>query len=179
MGRLTVSKEFTFDCAHMLTGHEALCKNLHGHTYKVQVKVYDEQITEGSSAEMVIDFKYLKKAIEECIKDLFDHALILSSESFRGEAENELLRWAEKYGMRHYDMPSRTTAENMAIHFADCFVHIQRNKFDLGIGVCKHIKDLVGKSLPHKINTLKVEFHFFELFQTAANAFCLGTGDRR
>lgn len=128
MGRLTVSKEFTFDCAHMLTGHEALCKNLHGHTYKVQVKVYDEQITEGSSAEMVIDFKHLKKAIEECIKDLFDHALILSSESFRGEAENELLRWAEKYDMRHYVMPSRTTAENMAIHFEElirCYLNNQ------------------------------------------------------
>lgn len=128
MGRLTVSKEFTFDCAHMLTGHEALCKNLHGHTYKVQVKVYAEQITGGSSAEMVLDFKYLKRAIEECIKDLFDHALILSSESFRGKAENELLRWAEKYNMRHYVMPSRTTAENMAIHFEElirCYLNNQ------------------------------------------------------
>ena len=128
MGRLTVSKEFTFDCAHMLTGHEALCKNLHGHTYKVQVKVYGDQITEGSSAEMVIDFKYLKKAIEECIKDLFDHALILSSESFRGDAENELLRWAEKYDMRHYVMPCRTTAENMAIHFKELIICYLNNQ---------------------------------------------------
>lgn len=119
MGRVTVSKEVTFDCAHMLTGHEALCKNLHGHTYRVFIKIYGDQIEGGPSSDMVIDFKDLKAAIEECIKSRFDHAVIFSSGVFRKEAENELLEWAEKFHMRHYIMPRRTTAEDMAIHFAE------------------------------------------------------------
>lgn len=117
MGRVNVVKEITFDCAHMLTGHSSLCRNLHGHTYKVQIGIFGEQIVGGSSADMVIDFKILKSIINDCIKDKFDHALILSAEEFRGEAENELYAWAIKHGMRYYVMPRRTTAEDMAILF--------------------------------------------------------------
>ena len=114
---MKVTKEVTFDCAHMLSGHKALCKNLHGHTYKVQICIEGSPIKEGSSLDMVIDFKILKSIINNCIKDKFDHALILSAEEFRGEAENELYAWAIKYGMRYYVMPRRTTAEDMAILF--------------------------------------------------------------
>ena len=34
-----IAKEFNFDMAHMLDGHDGKCKNLHGHTYKLQVEV--------------------------------------------------------------------------------------------------------------------------------------------
>ena len=33
-----IAKEFNFDMAHMLDGHDGKCKNLHGHTYKLQVE---------------------------------------------------------------------------------------------------------------------------------------------
>lgn len=114
---LCVTKEVTFDCAHMLSGHEALCKNLHGHTYKVHITVYGQQITEGSSAGMVIDFKHLKQAIKEVITDHFDHAVIFSAEKYRNKAEQELYEWARKHEMRYFVMPTRTTAENMALFF--------------------------------------------------------------
>ena len=97
MEQVTVCKEVTFDCAHMLSGHEALCKNLHGHTYKVQVSVTNEQIIEGPSVDMVIDFKHLKEAITKSIMDKFDHAIIFSSHKFRNEAEEDLFEWACKH----------------------------------------------------------------------------------
>lgn len=114
-----VTKEVTFDCAHMLSGHEALCKNLHGHTYKVQVTVIGECIEEGSSKSMVIDFKHLKNAINTVIVDKFDHAVIFSAEELRNTAEQDLYEWAKKYNMRHFVMPGRTTAEQMAYYFSD------------------------------------------------------------
>lgn len=117
MKKVLVTKEVTFDCAHMLTGHEALCKNLHGHTYKVQVSVIGPQIDDGPSSCMVIDFKHLKEAIQEVIISQFDHAVIFSALEFRGPAENELYAWAVNNGMRYVVMPSRTTAENMAVYF--------------------------------------------------------------
>ena len=36
---LTVTKSIKFDAAHVLTNHQGLCKNLHGHTYRVEVSV--------------------------------------------------------------------------------------------------------------------------------------------
>ena len=119
MERVTVCKEVTFDCAHMLSGHEALCKNLHGHTYKVQVSVTNEQIIEGPSVDMVIDFKHLKEAITKSIMDKFDHAIIFSSHKFRNEAEEDLFEWACKHNMRLFEMPRRTTAEDMALFFRE------------------------------------------------------------
>ena len=116
---IRATKEVTFDCAHMLSGHGALCKNLHGHTYKVQVTVEGDQIESGSSASMVIDFKDLKKAISEVIMCHFDHAVIFSSEKYRDDAENILYEWAMKYGKRYFVMPDRTTAENMAKFFSE------------------------------------------------------------
>ena len=36
---ITVTKTVKFDAAHVLTNHQGLCKNLHGHTYRVDVSV--------------------------------------------------------------------------------------------------------------------------------------------
>ena len=35
----TVTKTVKFDAAHVLTNHCGLCRNLHGHTYRVDVSV--------------------------------------------------------------------------------------------------------------------------------------------
>ena len=112
-----VTKGAAFDCAHMLSDHDGLCKNLHGHTYKVQVTVEGERILGGPSCDMVIDFKHLKEAMQQVIMKDFDHALIVSDDSFRGFAEEELLNWAVTHQERYFIMPARTTAENMAQYF--------------------------------------------------------------
>ena len=118
MERVRVSKEVTIDCAHMLSGHQALCKNLHGHTYKIVITVYGEPISEGPSKDMIIDFKQLKQAITEVITNDFDHAVIFSAKEHRGPAEEALYNWAYEYGLRHFVMPARTTAENMSKYFS-------------------------------------------------------------
>lgn len=118
MSEVNVTKEITFDCAHMLSGHDALCKNLHGHTYKVLVTVTGTLIEEGPSMGMVVDFKFLKKVMQEVIMHDFDHAVIFSSAEYRNTAEEELYAWAVNYGMRHTVMNTRTTAENMSLYFS-------------------------------------------------------------
>ena len=112
---MKVTKEMTFDCAHMLSGHNALCKNLHGHTYKVQVGIEGIQISEGSSLDMVIDFKDLKEAMTVVIMNNFDHATIISGPGYRNGAEEELLNFVIKNGLRHIILPKRTTVEDMAV----------------------------------------------------------------
>ena len=53
----TVTKTVKFDAAHILTNHDGLCKNLHGHTYRVDISVSQ---ADSIDQDMVIDFAKLK-----------------------------------------------------------------------------------------------------------------------
>jgi len=105
---VTVTKTIKFDAAHVLTNHEGLCKNLHGHTYRVDVSVTQAQ---GDASDMVIDFKDLKRIASEVICERFDHAFVYNTES---EGEREIAAVVERYGMRTVAIPFRSTAENLA-----------------------------------------------------------------
>lgn len=105
---ITVTKTVRFDAAHILTNHSGLCKNLHGHTYRVDVSVAQGEDEQG---DMVIDFKDLKTIATQTICDRFDHAFIYNTES---EGEREIAAVVEKHGMRTVAIPFRSTAENLA-----------------------------------------------------------------
>ena len=108
---ITVTKTVKFDAAHVLTNHQGLCKNLHGHTYRVDVSVSQ---AEDDDRDMVIDFKDLKIIANEVICDRFDHAFIYNTES---AGEREIAAVVEKNGMRTVAIPFRSTAENLAKMF--------------------------------------------------------------
>ncbi len=105
---ITVTKTVKFDAAHVLTNHQGLCKNLHGHTYRVDISVAQ---ADGDTKDMVIDFKDLKHIATETICDRFDHAFIYNTES---AGEREIAAVVEKNGMRTAAIPFRSTAENLA-----------------------------------------------------------------
>lgn len=107
----TVTKTVRFDAAHILTNHQGLCKNLHGHTYRVDVSVAQE---DGAGGDMVIDFKDLKRIAAETVCDRFDHAFIYNTES---AGEREIAAVVERHGMRTVALPFRSTAENLAQMF--------------------------------------------------------------
>ncbi|NMB27771.1 MAG: 6-carboxytetrahydropterin synthase QueD [Tissierellia bacterium] len=65
-------KEFEFDAAHNLVHYHGKCENLHGHTYKLVVKLEGQPDEEG----MVFDFVQLKELVNEKIIDKFDHAYL-------------------------------------------------------------------------------------------------------
>ena len=111
---ITVTKTVRFDAAHVLTNHQGLCKNLHGHTYRVDVSVAQQ---DDDARDMVIDFKDLKRIATEVVCDRFDHAFIYSTAS---PGEREIASVVEKHGMRTVAIPFRSTAENLAkMFFAD------------------------------------------------------------
>ena len=49
-----------FSAAHFLPGHKGKCRNLHGHTWKVQVDIRVNDLIEG----MVVDFGDIKAVID-------------------------------------------------------------------------------------------------------------------
>ena len=104
-----MTKTVKFDAAHVLTDHQGLCRNLHGHTYRVDVSV-----AQAGDGDMVIDFKELKGVLSEVILDRFDHSFIYNTGSV---GESEIAAVVEKHGMRTVAIPFRSTVENLAKMF--------------------------------------------------------------
>lgn len=68
---MKIAKEYTWEMGHRLSFHEGLCKNLHGHTYKMIVELEGTENQNG----IVIDFYDLDKIIHPIIENL-DHSCI-------------------------------------------------------------------------------------------------------
>ena len=70
MYEITVEKHF--EAAHYLRGYQGKCENVHGHRYKVVVKIGAEKLNEIGLA---YDFMDLKKYLKETL-DRYDHACL-------------------------------------------------------------------------------------------------------
>lgn len=131
--RVCVVKEFKWDMAHMLAEHNGLCKNVHGHSYKLQVKVTrkSNELIENTrhSDGMVIDFKDLKDIVEKNIIDPLDHAFMYwtkSSDQVEHQIADVLIMNKRKVVKVNY----RPTAEEMA---RDFFIRLtdELNNYDI------------------------------------------------
>ena len=68
-----IRKSVEFSMAHRLQHHEGLCRNVHGHTYKVEVELEWPDVDNRTG--MVRDFRDIKEALEEHVKGPCDHAM--------------------------------------------------------------------------------------------------------
>ena len=64
---IRITKEFSFEASHALYRHDGLCKNVHGHSYKLHVTIIGNPIEESKNVKfgMIIDFSDLKKIVKE------------------------------------------------------------------------------------------------------------------
>lgn len=82
---VTVGKTFKFDAAHHLMNYEGACERTHGHTYKLEVKLYGPI---NRDTGMVIDYRNLKDIVNKYIIDTFDHTDINPTMDCNPTAEN-------------------------------------------------------------------------------------------
>lgn len=79
-GYLTICKEFVFHSAHRLPNHEGCCKNVHGHSYKLQVVVRGPQFAfardDSPEYGMLLDFSRLKGIVQKEVIDRLDHSYL-------------------------------------------------------------------------------------------------------
>lgn len=74
--QISATKIVTFAMAHRLASHKGLCKNLHGHEYKLEVTLCRTQ-EKLNEENMVVDFSKIKECVENTIKKELDHATML------------------------------------------------------------------------------------------------------
>ncbi len=116
MSKIRITKQFTFEMAHALFGYDGKCKNIHGHSYKLDVCVIGKPIEDTSDPKygMVIDFGDLKHIVKSEVVDVMDHANMLNVKS----GHVKLAEMLKKEGHKVVEVDYQPSSENMVIDFA-------------------------------------------------------------
>lgn len=116
MSNIRITKQFSFETGHALYGYDGKCKNVHGHSYRLDVTVIGQPITDNTNVKfgMVIDFTDLKKIVKEEIVDVFDHATVFNKNTPHVELAKELQERDHNVLLVDY----QPTSEMMVIDFA-------------------------------------------------------------
>ena len=116
MSNIRITKQFSFETGHALYGYDGKCKNVHGHSYRLDVTVIGKPISDDYNVKfgMVIDFGDLKKIVKEEIVDVFDHATVFNKNTPHVELAKEL----EDRGHNVLLVNYQPTSEMMVIDFA-------------------------------------------------------------
>ena len=110
---IRITKEFKFEMAHALHAYDGLCKNIHGHSYRLWVTIKGKVRNENDHIKdgMVMDFGVLKEIVKREIIDKYDHSLVLNANSPHALID---LSAFEKV----FYLPYQPTSENLVTDFA-------------------------------------------------------------
>ena len=114
---IRITKQFSFETGHALYGYDGKCKNVHGHSYRLDVTVIGTPISDNTNVKygMVIDFGDLKKIVKDEIVDVFDHATVFNKNTPHVELAKELSDRGHNVLLVDY----QPTSEMMVIDFAE------------------------------------------------------------
>ncbi len=101
--------------AHALLGYDGLCRNIHGHTYNMEVTLIGEPRNQPGHPRdgMVMDFGRLKKIVKSKIVEKFDHTLVLNA-----SAPKEYIEAMQQATERVIAVDFQPTSENLLEYFA-------------------------------------------------------------
>ncbi len=102
--------------AHTLYEYDGLCRNIHGHSYNLEVTVAGEPRNEPGHPKdgMVLDFSEIKEIVKTQVVNRFDHALMVNR--LAPENQQELLRQTNE---RIIIVDFQPTSENIAAYIAE------------------------------------------------------------
>jgi queuosine biosynthesis protein QueD len=117
-----IEKKFTFEAAHVLKGlgENHPCSTIHGHSYKLYVKISSEELDRNG---FIIDFGELKTFQKELIDSFIDHSVIITRDTVIDVNCSKVYIMPKEY--------TNTTVENMCKHFLDLLLEFFKDiKFD-------------------------------------------------
>ena len=105
---MNIAKTFRWEMGHRLPEHPGGCRNLHGHSYRLEVSIDGDVADTG----MVIDFDDVTRAVRPLIQEL-DHAFLCD------ESDHDLLTFIRDHDMKHVAVPFPSTVENICTLIAE------------------------------------------------------------
>ncbi len=108
---IRLTKEFEFEMAHALLGHDGPCRNIHGHSYHFSITIKGIPVKDRKNPKtgMVADFSDIKRIVVNTIIQPFDHALMLNKAT-----EKNILSGLENQKLILVDF--QPTCENILIY---------------------------------------------------------------
>jgi len=103
---MKIAKEFRWEMGHRLPNHKGLCRNMHGHSYKMIVELEGEILQNG----MIIDFYDLGLIIKPIIEK-FDHSFMVNCK------DKLLLDFLKKSKLKKVVVDYIATVENICNDF--------------------------------------------------------------
>ena len=100
---MKIAKEFRWEMGHRLPEHFGLCKNIHGHSYKMIVEFEGDLNEQG----MVIDYYDVEKIIDPIIEKL-DHSFMVNKK------DKVVIEFLEKMNSKKVVVDFESTAENIS-----------------------------------------------------------------
>jgi 6-pyruvoyltetrahydropterin/6-carboxytetrahydropterin synthase len=112
---IRVTREFTFEMAHVLWNYDGPCRNVHGHSYRLFVTISGVPIDDIRNPKngMIIDFTDLKEIVLKEIVNVFDHAVVVSKDFDR----KKIAMFKETFG-NTVIVDYQPTCENLVADFA-------------------------------------------------------------
>jgi len=113
---IRVTREFTFEMAHVLKNYDGPCRNVHGHSYRLFVTLSGTPLNDSSNPKngMVIDFTELKNIVQNKIINQFDHSVVVSR-----DFDSEKMEMMTKTFGNTVVVDYQPTCENMVADFAE------------------------------------------------------------
>jgi len=99
---MKIAKEFRWEMGHRLPEHFGLCKNIHGHSYKMIIEFEGEL----DKNQMVIDYYDVEKIVNPVIEKL-DHSFMVNID------DKIVIEFLEKMNSKKVVVGFNSTAENI------------------------------------------------------------------
>lgn len=100
---MKISKEYKWEMSHRLRYHKGLCKNIHGHTYRMAVILTGTPLEE---TEMILDYYDIGLTVKPLLEQL-DHAMMVA------ESDTVMIDFLKKNNLKMYIIQNEPTAENI------------------------------------------------------------------
>lgn len=109
--KIRITKEFHFEMSHCLNNYNGLCRNIHGHSYKLFVCILGKicQNQDSEDYGMVMDFSKLKKIVQSQVLENLDHALMI-------EIHSPFIEQVKKMNLKKKLVDFQPTCENLVLY---------------------------------------------------------------
>lgn len=109
-----ISKEYRWEMGHRLPNHPSVCRNVHGHSYRMILTL--EGLVQQNG--ILIDFYDIDETVKPIIENL-DHSFLCDRD------DTLMIELLENNKFKYNIVDFATTAENISLYF----VSILKNKF--------------------------------------------------
>lgn len=93
-----IEKSFTFEAGHVLPLHDGLCKNPHGHSYVLKVRMRgNELLPSGPKTNMLCDFGDISRVVEPMLDTYLDHQWLNDSLNSHSPTAEFIAKWIYDY----------------------------------------------------------------------------------